>query len=127
MSESTELLTLEFEGLPPTVNMMYRGIHGHRYKTTATQRFQADISQCMRKLWNGQPPYEGRVEYTITYFTINYRRWDIDNRVKALQDCLSLSGVIKDDSQVDKLTVERKYTQRQREYTLLTLIKYKDK
>ena len=105
----TEVLTLEFEGLPPTVNMMYRGLQGHRYKTQEAQNYQADVTQQLTNAWGEQPPLTGRVALHITFTTPSRRRWDIDNRVKALQDCLAPSGVVKDDSQVDILHVERRH------------------
>ena len=39
-SETRELLSMEIKGLSPTVNMMYRGIHGHRFKTSDTVEYQ---------------------------------------------------------------------------------------
>ena len=35
------------------------------------------------------------------------RRWDLVNRVKAVQDCLQMAGIIKDDSQITELVVRR--------------------
>ena len=70
----------------------------------------------MRNRWEGQPPYELPVELRITFMTTDRRRWDIDNRVKALQDCLSLAGVLKDDRQVEILHVERQYVKKQATY-----------
>ena len=31
----------------------------------------------------------------------------MDNRIKALQDCLAMAGVIEDDRQIQRLLVER--------------------
>ena len=125
MENNNELITLEIEGLPPTVNMMYSGLQGHRFKTKSTLEYQNCVADKLRELWHSQPPYDGRAALFITYHTHSHRRWDIDNRVKALQDCLSLAGVIKDDSQVDKLIIERVFEQNKRQdYTILTLSKY---
>ena len=44
---------------------------------------------------------------SILFETSNRRRWDVDNRVKALQDCLSAAGVIYDDTQIEELHVKR--------------------
>ena len=52
--------------------------------------------------------YSGIVTLHITLETPNRKRWDLDNRVKALQDCLQMAGIIKDDSQIWELHVKRK-------------------
>ena len=122
MDQDKELIKLEIEGLPPTVNMMYRGLHGHRFKTSKTLEYQNYIANKLRKLWQGKRPYDGRAELFITYHTYSHRRWDVDNRLKALQDCLSLAGVIKDDSQIDTLIVKRVFElEKQRDRTVLIL------
>ena len=46
---------------------------------------------------------------SLVFTAPNKRRWDIDNRVKAIQDCLARAGIIKDDTQIDKLEAERVY------------------
>ena len=102
------LLKCNLLGLPPTVNHIYcRGRNGNRYKTAAARQYQEQVSLTFANIWHGQPPYSGPVEVRITFITATCRKWDLDNRVKALQDCLMLSGVIKDDSQVQILHVER--------------------
>ena len=53
--------------------------------------------------------FDRHLELYITFQTNDHVRWDIDNRVKALQDCLKLAGVIKDDSLINVLHVERTY------------------
>lgn len=103
------LLSLEIEGLPPTVNHLYRNFRGRRYKTAAGRTYQEEVSSLMRESWKNQPPNEEPVELRITFTTNSRRKWDVDNRVKALQDCLSMAGVLKDDRQVEILHVERKY------------------
>ena len=103
------LLELEFEGLPPSVNHMYRGARGWRYLTADTIEFQTRISALMRDECQLKEPFTGSVAVFITFYTSNKRRWDIDNRVKALLDCLERGGIIQDDSQIDLLHVERKH------------------
>ena len=39
------------------------------------------MAELLLERWGGKPEYRG----------------DVDNRVKALQDCLSLAGIIQDD------------------------------
>ncbi len=105
------LLELELDGLPPTVNSMYRSMRGgQRYKVAECRSYQAQVSGLIRGQWKNPEPYLGRAELIIKYRTKDKRRWDIDNRVKALQDCLIASGVLKDDCQIDSLHVQRVYS-----------------
>ena len=113
MNNETELISLEIEGLPPTVNQMYRNVNIHgitrRYKTPACHDFQDKLASKLKRLWGDKPPYMGNVSLYVEFSQKDRRRWDIDNRVKALQDCLSMAGIIKDDRQIDFLQVERRY------------------
>lgn len=113
-----KLIMLELDGLPPTVNHMYINAHGRRFRTEECRDYQEEVSAEIKTLWKGQP-YKGRVALKIKLLTSNRRRWDIDNRLKALQDCLQLAGVIKDDSQIDYISIERQYAKKN--VTSLTL------
>lgn len=110
------LITLELDGLPPTANLLYRNFRGRRYKTPQGRKYQEQVAGLLRYRWSGQPPYEFPVELRLIFTTDNRRRWDIDNRVKALQDYLSMARVIKDDRQVEILHVERQYDKKQATY-----------
>ncbi len=114
------LLHIEIDGLPPTVNHMYR-MHGrYKYKTSDTREYQAHVTGKIRSEWQNKPVFKGRASLVITFYTNNRKRWDIDNRVKALQDCLNMAGVIGDDTQIDMLIVSRKHVQ-DPDHTSLTL------
>lgn len=103
------LLELELEGLPPTVNHLYRtGRSGFRYKTERGRKYQEQISSLLAKKWQSRAPCPDDIEFCIEFTVKTRRKWDIDNRVKALQDCLSMAGIIEDDSQVQVLHVERR-------------------
>ena len=103
------LLELELEGLPPTVNHLYRtGRTGYRYKTAGGRKYQEQVSSLLVQEWQGRPPYSGDVELRIEFIVKPRRKWDIDNRVKALQDCLNMAKILQDDSQVQILHVERR-------------------
>lgn len=100
------LLSLEFEGLPPTVNTMYRNSGSRRYKRQEVQDWQEDIAGLMSELWHGKP-YHRRAQVSIKFTTKDKRNWDIDNRIKVLLDCLQIAGVLLNDNQIDGLNVRR--------------------
>ncbi|MBQ6909095.1 MAG: RusA family crossover junction endodeoxyribonuclease [Synergistaceae bacterium] len=105
----SELINLEFEGLPPTANLMYRGLKGHRYKPKSVLEYQKYTTALIREQWQGRETFTGLAALYVRFETDNRRRWDIDNRVKALQDCITLAGVLKDDTQIYFLQVKREY------------------
>ena len=103
-----ELARVELLGLPPTVNHLYRTSRsGVRYKTSQGREWQNTTAAVMAKAKTNRAPYDGDVALEIVFRTADRRRWDLDNRVKALQDCLAMAGVIEDDRQIQRLLVER--------------------
>lgn len=103
-----KLLDVELKGLPPTVNHLYRtGRNGTRYKTVMGKLYQDYVTLLLRQEWQEQEKYSEPVELRLTLTSGSKRKWDLDNRVKALQDCLSLAGIIEDDAQIEVLHVER--------------------
>lgn len=102
-----EILRLEFLGLPPSVNHTYGSRYGHRYKSKEVKEWQQEIINEILTQWQKREPFTGRAELLIEFSVKDNRRWDIDNRVKALQDCLTMAEVLKDDTQIDSLHVRR--------------------
>ena len=103
------LLDITLNGLPPTVNHFYSSHGKFRYKTFDCKKYQKLATQALRLAWNNREPYRKPVQLFITFTTNDRKRWDIDNRVKALQDCLNLAAIIHDDSQINLLHVERSF------------------
>lgn len=109
----TYLLSITLDGLPPTVNHLYRTGGRHRYKTAEGAAYQEATAAEMRAQREMLParrcvgPYLGPVALHIVMTSRTQRRWDLDNRVKAVQDCLQMAGIIKDDSQITELVVRR--------------------
>ena len=108
-----KLLLLEFEGLPPTANTMYRNSGSRRYKCQEVQDWQNDIAGLMSEQWSDplnaglRLPFRSRVQVSIEFTTKDKRSWDIDNRIKVLLDCLEIAGVLLNDNQIDGLNVRR--------------------
>lgn len=113
------LLKMSLEGLPPSVNEMYGISKRRKYKSSEVDKWQWKTVTDFKKNYRAET-YTGDAEIKITLQTKNKRRWDIDNRVKALQDCLQFAGVIENDAQVQKLEVERIYTNK--DVTLIEVI-----
>ena len=103
------LLSLEFDGLPPSVNSMYRTSKGtRRYKKSEVAEWQDEIAGLIRQAWGRTDHYTGEVEVHVLFTVNNNRRWDVDNRLKALLDCLAHGGVIKDDTQISGILALRR-------------------
>ena len=103
-----ELLRLVIAGLPPTANQMYRtGRQGQRYKRAEVEEWQSEVAERMRQEWNKPLAFMGEVEVRIEFRVKGGRRWDIDNRLKALLDCLEYGRVIKDDAQIARIQASR--------------------
>ena len=103
-----EIIKVNLLGLPPTVNHLYRTSRsGVRYKTPQGREWQALTAAIIATAKTNRKPYSGDVALEIVFRTADRRRWDMDNRIKALQDCLAMAGVIEDDRQIQRLLVER--------------------
>ena len=98
---------MELETLPPSVNHMYRNGRGGRYKRPEVDGWQSDVARRMREEWGKLRLYTGEVEVRVLFTVNNRRRWDVDNRLKALLDCFEMGGVIKDDTQISGIIAKR--------------------
>ena len=103
------LLTLTLNSLLPTVNHMYMNARRRRFRTAECREYQDTVTAMLKAVWQDRPPFTGRAAVSVIFATNNKRCWDIDNRVKSIQDCLIMAGVIKDDSQIDFMQIERRY------------------
>lgn len=102
---------------PPSVNHYWRHVlmkkkngeayvkdlisaEGRKYKRTIGQEVLAQYRGDVRTL-------EGRIRMAVVLYAPDRRRYDIDNRLKALLDALVDAHVMRDDDQVDEITIKR--------------------
>lgn len=117
-----ELRTLAFElPMPPSVNEAWHHVcvrgstrHTDRVHVALTnehRHFRSTVigivKGAMLKSEQRAKPLAGRIEMRLALFYANRRRTDIDNRIKPLQDALTHAHAYVDDSQIDRLVVER--------------------
>ena len=103
-----KLLHAIIPGLPPTVNHLYRTSgNNKRYKTREGKAWQNETALLFKAARREAAAYNGDVALDIVFHVADERRWDIDNRVKALQDCVEMAGVIGDDVHVEDVHFRR--------------------
>lgn len=104
------LVDVTVAGVPESVNHLWRaGRGGHFYKTAKAREFEEILTLIMAREKKGTALDEAkdRVELRLKITKKSKRRYDLDNRIKSVQDCLSKAGIISDDSQVYRLVVEK--------------------
>lgn len=88
----------------PSVNSLYRG---RRFLTKAGKETKGAIGAEITVQRNFEP-IKGNVTLNVIFYFGNKRKNDIDNRLKALLDCMT--GLLyKDDSQITELHVYKEY------------------
>lgn len=94
--------------MPPTVNHSTGPDgRGGRFLTPEHKAFRNEVA--LRVVAAGSPRFsdDARLALDITLVPADRRKWDLDNRIKSLQDALQVSGVYADDSQIDELRIVR--------------------
>lgn len=94
---------------PPTANKYWRhpgnGVH---LISKEGRRYRANVKAAVWTQLGGRfQPMTGRVDMHITACPPDRRRRDLDNLFKSLNDALQRAGVYNDDSQIDRLCIER--------------------
>ena len=89
---------------PPSVNSYWGFSGSHRFLTPKAKAFKAEVVLVSI----GHQKYgSDRLSVSITLNPPDKRIRDIDNSIKSLLDAMCQAGLFDDDSQVDKLLVER--------------------
>ena len=104
-----KIIEFSLNSLPPTVNNLYGRLRRSVYKKPVVRKWQIETTEKLRAEWQNRAALTKEVELRIIFTAKDHRKWDIDNRIKPLQDCLERAGIIKNDHQIEKLQVERKY------------------
>jgi crossover junction endodeoxyribonuclease RusA len=97
------ILTLPF---PPSVNTYYRrGAHA-TYMSKQGREYKAKVAEYITES-NSPKLGAARLSLGIVLWPKDKRKYDIDNRIKALLDSLQDAGVFDDDEQIDQINIYR--------------------
>jgi crossover junction endodeoxyribonuclease RusA len=97
------VLTLPF---PPSVNGYWRNINGRTLISAKGRAYKKAVARLAQ--WNyAAKQLESRLEVLVILHPPDRRKRDIDNSMKALLDSMQAAGVYLDDSQIDRLAIER--------------------
>jgi len=98
------MIILEF-AYPPSSNTYWRHSRGRHFIAPKGLAFRQEVKEIVA-LHKMKAP-DGKLELAVALYPPDRRRRDIDNVCKALLDAMTYSGLIEDDSLIDKLTIER--------------------
>lgn len=84
---------------------------GKRFISTSAEgrKWQQDCELQIRMQWKSKRTYEGAVSAEMKFYMPTNRRCDLSNLLESIQDALTKTGVIKDDSQIHSLDGSRKF------------------
>lgn len=90
---------------PPTVNHYYaRQKNGATYVGQEGKSYRSAVAYCFIK----STKLKGKLRVNIDVYPPDKRRRDLDNLNKCLLDSLQCAGIIKDDFDIDELSMKRK-------------------
>lgn len=103
----TVTLNLPF---PPSTNQLHAVVGKRKILSARGRQYRANAYASI--LEQNQPKLgTARVHLTLTLHPPNHARRDIANYEKAAIDAIVYAGIITDDEQIDKLTIQRANTE----------------
>lgn len=95
---------------PPSVNHYWRRVGARTLISRGGRAFRREV--CAILASQGVRPLDGRLEMTIDVYPPDRRRRDLDNLQKGLLDALAHGRAYLDDSQIDRLVIQRRHVAR---------------
>jgi len=102
VSPSGRVLELPY---PPSVNHIWRRVGPRTVISREGRRYRKDVCATLAAMRVAR--MDGRLAVRVTVCPPDGRRRDLDNVQKSLLDALAHGGAYRDDSQIDRLEVER--------------------
>jgi crossover junction endodeoxyribonuclease RusA len=90
---------------PPSVNHIWRRVGPRTVISREGRRYRTDVCAALAAMRVAR--MDGRLAVRVTVCPPDNRRRDLDNVQKALLDALAKGGAYGDDSQIDRLEVDR--------------------
>jgi len=92
---------------PPSVNHYWRNVKGRVLISKAGRGYIKEVGDRIHAALGDHEPIKKRLSLEVLVHCPDKRQRDLDNLIKAIQDSLTKSGLIGDDSQIDRLLVVR--------------------
>lgn len=89
---------------PPSANRYWRHNRGRTHLSSEARAYRALIA---KEVSHSCTFGEARLDVSIVAYPPDKRRRDLDNMLKQLLDALQFAGAYCDDSQIDRLSIER--------------------
>lgn len=88
---------------PPSVNTIWRQFNGRTILSKQGREYRAAVAQSIKA-----EPMQDRLHVILDVFPPDNRRRDLDNVCKAVLDACTHAAVWGDDSQIDRLEINRR-------------------
>lgn len=88
---------------PPSVNHYYRHVGPKVLISREGRQYRENVVAMFRN--SQEPPFSGPIKLYAEFYPPDYRRRDLDNLLKCVQDTLQHAGQFTDDSQIAEIHI----------------------